>query len=53
MRFEAALWAAMHETDEYVWVYGETPRWWGRRGSEARIPEAYSRAMRHAAWASR
>ena len=51
--FAAALRAALRESDEYVWVYGETPRWWGQRGSQARIPGAYSRAIRRVAWASR
>jgi len=51
--FETALRAALLESDEYVWVYGETPRWWDQGGSQARIPEAYSRAIRRAAWASR
>ena len=38
--FEAALVAALNESDEYVWVYGETPR------GERRTPERWSGGLR-------
>ena len=47
-RFETALVAALRATDEYVWVYSETPRWWGSTKPEARVPEAYVSAIRRA-----
>jgi len=43
-----ALSAALHETDEYVWIYGETSRWWEAMGSEGRVPDAYQEAIRSA-----
>ena len=47
-RFETALVAALRATDEYVWVYSETPRWWGSTKPESRVPDAYVSAMRRA-----
>lgn len=44
--FATALSAALQETDEYVWVYGETPRWWGQPLPDARVPDAYEAALR-------
>jgi hypothetical protein len=44
--FEMALGVALRETDEYVWVYAETPRWWDRPESSARVPNAYVSALR-------
>jgi len=32
-----------------VWVYGETPRWWGQAGPETRPPAAYAEALRRKA----
>ncbi len=43
--FETALNAALSECDEYVWVYGETPRWWGSTDAKAVVPEAYAKAI--------
>jgi hypothetical protein len=48
--FETAVAAALEATDEYVWIYGETPRWWGSTDPKAAVPEAYRRAIRRA-WA--
>ena len=47
--FETALRAALLESDEYVWMYGETPRWWGQTGPEAKLPAAYADALRQGA----
>jgi hypothetical protein len=46
--FETAVRAALRESDEYVWVYGETPRWWDPATPAARVPEAYVAAMKRA-----
>jgi hypothetical protein len=46
---ERALAAALRESDEYVWLYGETPRWWGTQGAEANVPAAYVETIRRAA----
>jgi hypothetical protein len=45
-RFRAVLQAARRQSDEYVWLYGETPRWWGGPEPNARVPEAYVSAIR-------
>ena len=31
--FETALRAALEQSDEYVWIYTETPRWWSAKGT--------------------
>jgi hypothetical protein len=46
--FETSLKLALRASDEYVWVYSETPRWWGSATPQAQVPEAYGPAMRHA-----
>jgi hypothetical protein len=51
--FEAVLRAALHETDEYVWIYGENPRWWGKSTPDAVVPEAYVAAVHRARSADR
>jgi hypothetical protein len=43
--FATALRAALLDTDEYVWVYGETPRWWGAPGPEVRVSHTYREAL--------
>ena len=45
---EKALRRALELTDEYVWLYGESPRWWTAEGGRARLPEAYVEAVRDA-----
>jgi hypothetical protein len=47
-RLESTLVAALRTSDEYVWIYGETPRWWGSTKPEARVPHAYVSAIRRA-----
>src|SRR6185312_12490065 len=39
--FEAALRAALEQSDEYVWIYTETPRWWSEKGGSLALPPAY------------
>jgi hypothetical protein len=45
---ESTVTAALRTSDEYVWIYNETPRWWGSTKPEARMPEAYVTALRRA-----
>ncbi len=44
--FGATLRAALERTDEYVWIYSETPRWWSPMGGRVKLPDAYDRAIR-------
>ena len=37
--FETSLRAAIEQSDEYVWIYTEKPRWWSAKG-EVRRPAA-------------
>ena len=39
---------ALSETNEYVWVYSETPRWWSASGKSEKLPLAYDTALRNA-----
>jgi hypothetical protein len=39
---------ALELSDEYVWLYGETPRWWTAKGGRAKLPDAYVEAVRDA-----
>lgn len=41
-RSVARAWAL---ADEYVWIYTEKPRWWGKNGKEL-LPGAYEKAVR-------
>lgn len=43
--FAASLGAALDESDRYVWVYGETPRWWGPGAPTNGVPAAYVEAI--------
>lgn len=40
--------AALQAADEYVWIYGEQPRWWSAEGREVKLPAAYDAALRRA-----
>jgi hypothetical protein len=44
---ERSVTAALAQSDRYVWVYSETPRWWGPQGRVA-LPPAYEDALRRA-----
>ena len=46
--FEIALRAALEQSDEYVWIYTETPRWWSAKGPSVALPPAYVDAIRRA-----
>jgi hypothetical protein len=46
--FEAAAGAALRQTDEYVWIYTETPRWWSEDGKPVKLPSEYAEALRQA-----
>ncbi len=45
--FAQSLREALARTDEYVWIYTETPRWWSADGP-VKLPEAYAKATREA-----
>ncbi len=47
--FETSVAAALKTADEYVWIYTETPRWWGKSGAPEKLPQAYNQALRDAA----
>lgn len=36
---------ALRQSDGYVWIYTETPRWWTPQGGSAKVPEAYRNAL--------
>ena len=46
--FETSLRAALATSDEYVWIYTETPRWWSKEGGSVKLPKAYEDAVRKA-----
>jgi hypothetical protein len=39
---------ALRTSDEYVWIYTETPRWWSDQGTPVKLPKAYDTALRNA-----
>jgi hypothetical protein len=43
--FEASVRAALEQSDEYVWVYTETPRWWSEERGRIALPTAYEDAL--------
>jgi hypothetical protein len=45
---KASLEAAWERTDQYVWLYSETPRWWSPAGGSVDLPAAYDQAVRDA-----
>jgi hypothetical protein len=47
--FESSVRQALAVTDEYVWIYTETPRWWSKEGAPVKLPETYAAALRRAA----
>jgi hypothetical protein len=46
--FQASLRSAMERSEEYVWIYAETPRWWSAEGKRVKLPDAYEAAVRSA-----
>jgi hypothetical protein len=47
-QFEASVRKALETSDEYVWIYSETPRWWSNEGTSVKLPPAYDEAIRRA-----
>ena len=47
-RLEIIVAAALRASDKYVWIYTETPRWWGSTKPEAQVPDCYVSAIRRA-----
>jgi hypothetical protein len=45
--FGAAVGSAFDAADEYVWIYSESPRWWGSNDPKTAIPTPYIEALRH------
>ncbi len=43
----SARWA-LQWSDEYVWIYSQTPRWWSAAGTPVALPESYDTALRQA-----
>ncbi|MFQ6039874.1 MAG: hypothetical protein ACE5PV_03375 [Candidatus Poribacteria bacterium] len=43
--FEATLSTALKTSDEYVWIYTETPRWWTASGKPEKLPQEYVKAV--------
>ncbi len=48
-RFHDALCAALHWSDDYVWIYTEKPRWRSNHGKLLALPDAYVQSIRCAA----
>jgi hypothetical protein len=45
-RFEHSLRAAVEQTDEFVWIYTEKPRWWSEQNGAIDLPQSYIEAVR-------
>ena len=45
-RLETSLRAAIEESDEFVWIYSEMPRWWSEKGGTASLPAPYVETIR-------
>jgi hypothetical protein len=46
--FATSLRRALDRSDEYVWIYTETPRWWSEEEKRVKLPDAYEAAVRRA-----
>jgi hypothetical protein len=44
--FAAGVQAALDHADRYVWIYGETSRWWSAEGGPRKLPPAYDSVLR-------
>src|SRR5207253_2530043 len=42
--FQTSVSEALRATDEYVWIYTETPRWWSEQGQPLQLPVGYEKA---------
>jgi hypothetical protein len=47
--FEKTVKTALDQSDQYVWIYSESPKWWTPAGKPDKLPEAYEQALRKAA----
>ena len=47
-QLQAVTKRALAMSDEYVWVYGQRPRWWTKEGKRKDVPDAYDKALRNA-----
>jgi hypothetical protein len=47
-QFEKSVCTALEDSDRYVWIYTEKPRWWTPTGPSADLPLAYVQAIRNA-----
>jgi hypothetical protein len=45
-RFETSLRAGVEQSDEYVWIYTEQPRWWSEKGGAVDLPPVYVDTLR-------
>lgn len=45
--FEKSVRMALELSDEYVWIYTETPRWWSDKGKQ-KLPGEYEQALERA-----
>ena len=45
---EKSIRAAMEVSDQYVWLYTESPKWWTSSGKPDKLPKAYEDAVRRA-----
>ena len=46
--FEKTVTTAIKTSDQYVWIYTESPRWWSDQGKSVKLPQAYDKALRSA-----
>jgi hypothetical protein len=45
---ESSLRSALERSDQYIWIYSETPRWWSSEGKRVKLPREYEAAIRRA-----
>ncbi len=45
---ETGVREALRQSDQYVWIYSETPRWWSEEGKPRSLPADYAAALRRA-----
>jgi hypothetical protein len=46
--FQQAAQLALQSSDQYIWIYTQTPKWWSDRGRQ-NVPAEYERALSKAA----
>jgi hypothetical protein len=45
-RLETSLRAGLEQSDEFVWIYSEKPRWWSDTGATVDLSPAYTETVR-------